>query len=111
MKDTAAAMAKDYVMIEIDVDRMAMGKHVADKLTGGQSKGFPWTVILDGEGNQLVTSDGPKGNIGCPVTDEESSWFLEMIDRTRQHMSDADRAAIARDLATHATKINAARRR
>ncbi len=111
MKDTSTAMAKDYVMIEIDVDRMPQGKAVADRLTDGKRVGFPWTVILDGEGEALVTSDGPKGNIGCPVTDEECSWFLEMIDRTRQHMSDADRTAIERDLAAHAAKINAARRR
>lgn len=111
MKDTAAAMAKDYVMIEIDVDRMPNGKEVADRLTSGQGKGFPWTVVLDGEGKQLVTSDGPKGNIGCPVSDEECAWFLEMIDRTRQHMSAEDRAAIARDLAAHADVINSARKR
>lgn len=111
MKDTAAAMAKDYVMIEIDVDRMAMGKEVAARLTGGKPTGYPWTVILDGEGRSLVTSDGPGGNIGCPVSDEECAWFLTMIDRTRRHMSEADRAAIARDLAAHAARINAARTR
>ncbi|MCB9834263.1 MAG: hypothetical protein H6807_17500 [Planctomycetes bacterium] len=111
MKDTAAALAKDYVIIEIDVDRMPQGKAVADGLTGGKQVGYPWTVILDAENSILITSDAPEGNIGCPVEETECAWFLKMIDATRRHMDDADRAAIARDLAERAAAIKAARQR
>jgi len=83
-------MAKDYLIIEIDVDRMTHGKEVGKRITKGESKGYPFSVVLDGSGKELVTSDGPGGNIGCPVTEEEAAWLLEMIGRTRKRLSDAD---------------------
>ena len=32
-----------------------------------------------------MTSDGPSGNIGCPITEEECAHFIKMIEKTIQH--------------------------
>ena len=33
----------------------------------GLNAGIPWMVILDTDGKELISSDGPKGNIGYPA--------------------------------------------
>jgi hypothetical protein len=51
-------------------------------------------AILDGDGKQLVTSDGPKGNIGCPFEPHEIAWFRTMLEKTRGKLTDEDLQAI-----------------
>ena len=46
--------------------------------------GIPWIAILDGEGTELVSSDGPNGNVGCPITESERAHFVSMIEMTIQ---------------------------
>ena len=62
-------------------------------------------VITDSAGAELVTSDAPDGNVGCPATEGERAWFIKMIRDTRQHMSDADVSAIEKALADNAKKL------
>ncbi len=66
---------------------MTLGKEVAERIRSSGSGGIPWMVILDAEGEALITSDGPKGNIGCPVNPEERSHFMDMIEKTARQMS------------------------
>lgn len=68
------------------MDRDLNGKALAKRLRGTGEGGIPWIVITDAAGKQLVTSDGPRGNVGCPVTDEEQAWFLTMIERTAKRL-------------------------
>jgi hypothetical protein len=63
-------------------------------------------VILDAEGNELVSSDGPKGNIGAPATPLEVSWFLIMVERTRQHMTEDQFKRVCIELNEYGAKIN-----
>ena len=58
---------------------MIKGKEVVAKLRKGKSGGIPWMVILDKNGKELITSDGPDGNVGCPVKPKERKWFTHMI--------------------------------
>ena len=67
---------------------MQNGEQVGEGLTGGESKGYPWSVILDADGKALVDSDGPEGNIGCPVTEAEAAHFFDMLRTTRQRLTD-----------------------
>jgi len=90
---------------------MANGKDVAKQLRGGKRGGIPWMVILDGEGGQLVTSDGPKGNIGCPIQPHEREFFYEMLAKTKKHMSDDDASAVKAGLEAFAKVILDKRRR
>lgn len=81
-------------MLEIDTDRMKNGKAVGERLTGGESKGYPWSLILAADGETLITGDGPQGNIGCPVTPEEAAHFLDMLRKTKQRVTDEELAVI-----------------
>lgn len=85
---------------------MTGGKELADKLRKDRGGGIPWLVILDEKGQELVTSDGPKGNIGCPATPDEIAWFLEMIGKTARHMTAADLADLRSALAAWGEKLN-----
>jgi hypothetical protein len=80
---------KDYVWITID-PRFAHGEEVIKKLRPKQEGGIPWVVILDADGNALINSDGPEGNIGYPGSPQEIEHFGKMLRTTIQHMSDAE---------------------
>lgn len=80
--------ADDYVFLKIDVEAMENGKETAMKLRGGEAGGIPWCVILDGNGKELANSDGPDGNVGCPITPEECAYFVSMIEKTVQNSPD-----------------------
>lgn len=81
---------------------MENGAEVAKELRRDRAGGLPWMAILDGDGRELVTSDGPNGNIGCPVSPTEVAWFLVMIERTRVHMSTEQFSALFQALESFA---------
>ena len=91
-------MSRDYVDLKIDTDRHKNGKAVADRLRGERTGGIPWMVITDATGKELVSSDGPEGNIGCPMSESERGWFVEMIRKTEQHMSKLELGTIEYEL-------------
>jgi hypothetical protein len=103
--DTNANLfADDYLVIKIDTETMEHGGETGKRLRGGRSGGIPWITILDGDGTELVTSDGPSGNIGCPITEEECTYFVTMIEKTIQHAPERRVADIAKALDEHAQK-------
>jgi hypothetical protein len=77
--------ADDYLVLKIDIETMTHGDEVGGRLRGARGGGIPWITILDGDGMELVTSDGPDGNIGCPITEQECAYFIEMLEKTVQH--------------------------
>lgn len=83
---------------------MVGGQEVAKSLRGERKGGIPWMTILDADRKELVTSDGPKGNIGCPVTEDECAWFLKMLETTRQSVTDAEMKTLAERLEAHALR-------
>ena len=97
-------MGKDWIELKID-SRMVNGRAVIDHLRGERRGGIPWMVLLDASGKELVSSDGPNGNVGCPVTEAERAWFLKMLAQTRQHASEADLAVVEAKLAAFAKKV------
>lgn len=98
-------MGVDYVELKIDTDRDTNGAAVAKRLRKGEGGGIPWMVILDAKGEELVNADGPGGNVGCPVTPEERAWFLEMLRKSMQHMTEEQFQVVEKNLADHAEKI------
>ncbi|AWM41355.1 thiol:disulfide interchange protein precursor [Gemmata obscuriglobus] len=88
--DIAALVGKDYVDVKIDQDRMIGAKEVFEKYHPEKSGGIPWFVVLDGAGKALVTSDGPKGNIGFPAEPGEIEHFAKMITATRKRLTDQE---------------------
>ena len=60
---------------------------MAKRLRGERKGGIPWTVITDEMGVELIASDGPEGNIGCPVDPHEIEWFMTMIKKTARTLT------------------------
>jgi thiol-disulfide isomerase/thioredoxin len=99
----------DYIDLKIDQDRMTGGKEVATRLRAGSTiGGIPWFVIVDADGKPLATSDGPRGNIGYPNEPHEIEYFVAMLHRTKQHLSDEQIATLERQLVDNAAKRKAA---
>lgn len=98
-------LEKDYIDLKIDTERHENGEAVAKGLTGDRSVGFPWSVILDGSGDAVVTSDGPEGNIGCPVSEAERAHFIDMVRRSRSRITDEELATLETELAAFAKSI------
>jgi len=98
-------MDRDYVTIKIDVERNPNGDAVAKRLRGERRGGIPWMVILDADGEELVSSDAPTGNIGCPVQPEEVAWFAEMIRRSAIRLQAPDVSRLQAELEEYATSF------
>ena len=101
----------DYVDLKIDTDRMKAGEEVARQLRGKRTGGIPWMVILEPSGDELVTSDGPGGNVGCPMQKEEIEWFMTMLGKTRSRLTAKDLHKIEEALKAYADKVYPRRRR
>lgn len=104
-------LAKDWIELKIDQDRMTHGKELADELRKGVGGGIPWTVVLDADGKELAQSGGPGENFGCPVTDKERERFLAMLRATRNKVSDAELATIEEELIEYVQPILDAQRK
>jgi hypothetical protein len=102
-KEIAPILAKDFVVCKIDQDRMVGGKDLYARYCA-KPGGIPWFCILDGKGKTLATSDGPKGNIGCPYSDEEIEVFLEILKKVRVRLEDEDLAALKKSLVAQQEK-------
>ena len=98
-------MDRDYVTIKIDVERNPNGDAVAKRLRRERRGGIPWMVILDADGEELVSSDAPTGNIGCPVQPEEVAWFAEMIRRSAIRLQAPDVSRLQAELEEYATSF------
>jgi len=83
-------LAKDFVEVKIDVDRTLGGKDMHKHYAQRENTGIPWFALLDSDGETLSTSDGPNGNIGCPVQDEELAHFRTMLNAAAKHLSEDD---------------------
>lgn len=105
LRDQQQILRPDYVFLKIDIDRMTNGKSVADRLRESQPGGIPWMAILDDSGKKLITSDGPKGNIGHPVGPEEIEHFIAMLRSTGKRISAKQLAEIREKLAENAKEV------
>jgi hypothetical protein len=77
---------------------MKGGQEVLARFNASAKGGIPWFVMLDATGHPLVTSDGPKGNIGFPAADEEIAHFAKMLDKSRKRLTDKDIEELSKSL-------------
>ncbi len=82
-------LGADYVAVKIDLSEMENGAEVGKRLRKSRSGGIPWMVILDADGNELITSDGPKGNCGYPLRPHEIDHFLTMLRSTSKRITES----------------------
>lgn len=91
--EIAAVLAKDFVDVKIDNDRMLSGKDVFEQqlaMAGQKDSGIPWFTFLDADGKLLAHATGPKGNVGFPYQPEEVEHFVTMLNAAKQKLTDAD---------------------
>jgi thiol:disulfide interchange protein len=106
-EDVAALLAKDFVLVKIDQDRMVGGMELATLLREGQGGGIPWVALYNGKGEKMATSSGPQGNTGCPVDPHEIRHFMNMLRIGAIKLSDKELAALEASLTEHGKKIRA----
>jgi hypothetical protein len=93
----AQVLAKEFVGLKLEADRMAGGKDILKRYQGHEG-GIPWFVFLDGEGKAVVTSDGPKGNVGFPAAPDEIAHFRTMLETSKRKLSSDDVDALVKSL-------------
>jgi thioredoxin-related protein len=103
--EIAAIVDRDFVITQVDVDRMNGGKDVMKAHRPDPSGGIPWFAILDASGKSLVTSDGPKGNIGYPAQPNEIDHFLSMIKAQARRIDDGQLNTLRKSLEENADRI------
>lgn len=91
-------VAEHYIPTKIDTSEMKHGRDVAKRLRKSRVGGIPWMVILDADGKELISSDGPKGNCGYPVLPHEVDHFLKMMRTTAKKMNKKQLEVLKRDL-------------
>jgi thiol:disulfide interchange protein len=107
--EVAAILARDFVDVKVDTDRMTGGQELLEQYRAGRPGGIPWFAFLDAEGNEIVTSDGPTGNIGYPVLPGEIGHFLAMLKQAARRISPEETARLGAILEAEAEAIQAAR--
>ncbi len=95
----------DYVTVKIDIQNMKNGKEVTSRIRTMTEGGIPWMVILKANGDELVTSDGPMGNIGYPLQPAEIEHFMSMLKATSKRTTAEQMAAIGEALNENAKRI------
>jgi hypothetical protein len=93
----AAILAREFVPLRLEADRMIGGKEILKRYQSVES-GIPWFVFLDGDGKAVVTSDGPKGNVGFPAAPHEIAHFRAMLEQSKRRLTDADIKALVASL-------------
>jgi len=100
----ATALAKDFIDVKIDIDRMKGGADVQARFPQSKEAGIPWFAILDGDGKTLSDSGSGQNNIGFPAKDEEISRFIAMLEASRKSLTAEDLAAIRKSLVARQAK-------
>lgn len=100
--EVAALLAKDYVDLKIDTDRMTGGddflKKFNPKAGTPEGGGIPWIAILNADGSVVVDSNGPKGNTGFPAADEEIAHFATMLSKSSKNLSTEEQKILIESL-------------
>ena len=60
LKEVAPVLAKDFVTLKIDTDRMSGGSEMRTRYAKTQ-QGIPWFVFLDGDGFPVIDSNAADG--------------------------------------------------
>lgn len=99
LTDVAPLLAKDFVDLKIDTERMVGGGDLM-KRYNRKTEGIPWFVFLGGDGTPIADSNDPThGNIGFPAQDFEIAHFRTMLEKAARRLTREDIDALTRSLA------------
>lgn len=100
--DVATILAKDFVDLKIDIDRMTNGREVLAKYAGTDKTGIPWFAFIDAEGKTVADSNQSPGdartNIGYPAPGPELEFFEKMLAKAVKKITTEDIAALHKSL-------------
>jgi hypothetical protein len=82
-------LERDYVVVKVGICDVGADEVLQPYEPGD---GIPWFVILDADGNALITSDGPLGNIGFPSEIESLRHLRGMLDETARRLTEAEKS-------------------
>jgi hypothetical protein len=97
LPDVAPTLAKEFVTLKLDFDR-SKGAREIEKRFVEREQGLPWFAFLDPEGQAIVTSVGPKGNVGMPWQPYEVEHFQAMLEKARKHLTGEEVAALVKSI-------------
>lgn len=104
--EIAAVLAKDFVDVKIDTDRMQGGQEMLDSMNPVKQSGIPWIVFLDAEGKPIADANAEgKENVGFPATDAEIAHFESMLNKARRNMTESDVRTLADSLRESAKQL------
>lgn len=90
LPDVAPLLNKEFVIQKLDFDR-GIGAKDIEKRYIDKDQGLPWFAFINGDGKALVTSNLPNGNnLGHPFSPEEVAQFKVMLQKAKQHLTDAE---------------------
>jgi hypothetical protein len=75
----SSELEQGFVFVKIDNLLDTNGVAVTKKLLGDKHFGIPYHQILDGDGNLVIDSEGPLGNIGHPSSFEGINHLKKML--------------------------------
>ena len=84
------AIDRNYEIAHLTVHESANKKALENpgaieflKKNGGENSGLPFWLVLDKNGNVLANSQRkPAENTGCPASEEEVAYFLQVLKKT-----------------------------
>ncbi len=89
-KDAAALLAKEFVIVKIDLARGIGAKGIERRFIG-REPGLPWFAILNFDGDCLTQSTRPSGRtIGHPFQSDDLDYFRTMLQTVKKHLTDHD---------------------
>lgn len=94
----SALVEKDFVDLMLDAERYKGAPEILKRYTDKQP-GWPWFVVLDGEGHALADGYDAKGqNIGFPSEDGEIAHFVGMLEKGHTRLTPADLEVLRKSL-------------
>jgi len=97
LENVAPLLAKEFVIVKLDFDR-GIGAKDIEKRYIDKEQGLPWFAFVDGNGQAIITSTGPNGNVGFPAVPEEFAHFKTMLQKAPRHLTAADIAFLMKSL-------------
>jgi uncharacterized protein YyaL (SSP411 family) len=94
LEDVAPVLGKQFIPLKLDTDRSKGADDVLKRYAGEQRGGIPWFAFIAPDGKAIITSTGPKGNVGMPWEPHEVEHFRTMLEKAKTRLTDADVAAL-----------------
>lgn len=94
LPELSPILTKHFVVVKLNKDVARNGSAAEFRYRDMDPPGglyIPWYVILDETGKPLITSDGPKGEMGCALgPGKHRTYFLHMLSITAPRITDEE---------------------